>query len=87
MSYHKMMNTLQKLYENRNYPAKTKLYEMQRDADIGLTKKQVFEWIKNQEVHQITQDIKKKKPTNNLLDSPNFKAVDFTPICISSSLS
>ena len=42
---------LEKLYESNNYPAKTKLYAIQRDAGVGLTQKEVFEWIKHQEVH------------------------------------
>ena len=58
---------LKTIYESNNYPAKTRLYTLQRDAEIGLTKKQVDEWIITQEVHQVTARDAKHKKFNTVL--------------------
>jgi len=66
------LELLKQLYESNNYPSKTRLYLIQRDAEVGLTKKQVTEWIEQQEVHQVTaRDVKQKKFNTVLAPSVN----------------
>lgn len=62
------MDDLQKIYNEKNYPSKTRMYRLQRDIyDLKYTKKQVDEFVESQEVYQLTKEVKRQPVYNSVV--------------------
>ena len=56
-----MEKIISKLYEESYYPNLNELYQILKDNNISVTKKQVKEFLDKQHVEQVTKETKKRK--------------------------
>ena len=61
------MEQLRKIYQDNFFPPKNKLYKLQKEAALNLSKKQVDDFIKKQEVYQLTSKQNKQKIFNSIV--------------------
>lgn len=67
---------LKKLYyEEKNFIGRDRLYELVKTKDLGISRRQVMDWLKDQEMHQLYNPVKTKpKIQPTVLNAP-FKQV------------